>query len=120
VDGYGAVLLWNEYWYRNNGKALETLLAYNIQDTLSLHTLAVHAYNEKIKRTPFSNSHCLPSASLPPVPFTADPETVQRIRNQAFGGWQELTINGNGRELDTRNAYMLAARDTRSETPPCR
>src|SRR5262249_21278021 len=49
VDGFVAVLLWNEYREWNNLKALETLLAYNIQDTLALHALMVHTYNEKVK-----------------------------------------------------------------------
>ncbi|NLF39823.1 ribonuclease H-like domain-containing protein, partial [bacterium] len=36
VDGYFAVLLWNEYARRGNGKALDTLLAYNQLDTVNL------------------------------------------------------------------------------------
>jgi uncharacterized protein YprB with RNaseH-like and TPR domain len=64
VNGFIAVLLWNEYRMRKNIEALETLLAYNIQDTLVLHTLLVHAYNQKIRATPFSASHLLPMPSL--------------------------------------------------------
>ena len=79
VDGYVAVLLWNEYRRRNNLKALETLLAYNIQDTLSLHALMVHAHNAKVKATPFSASHSLASPSLPEPPFKPDRETVERV-----------------------------------------
>src|SRR5262249_37494530 len=55
IDGFAAPLLWSEY-RRGNVKALETLLAYNIKDTLSLHTLMVHAYNQKVKGTPFFDS----------------------------------------------------------------
>lgn len=36
VDGYFAVLLWNDYKKKRKTKSLETLLAYNIQDVLSL------------------------------------------------------------------------------------
>ncbi len=36
IDGFFAVLLWQDYKARRNPKALETLLAYNIQDVLSL------------------------------------------------------------------------------------
>src|SRR5262249_21222972 len=84
IDGFIAPLLWDEYCNRENVKALETLLAYNIQDTLSLHTLMVHAYNEKVKATPFSGSHSLPSPSLPESPFKADHDTVERICYRAF------------------------------------
>lgn len=52
VDGLVAVLLWKEYRDRKSAKALETLLAYNVQDTLSLHALMVHAHNEKAKDDP--------------------------------------------------------------------
>ena len=45
VDGYIAVLLWKEYQKHRNEKALETLLAYNIQDVLNLELLMVKAYN---------------------------------------------------------------------------
>jgi uncharacterized protein YprB with RNaseH-like and TPR domain len=88
VDGYLAVLLWNEYQGQHDPRALETLLAYNIQDTLSLHALVVHAYNEKVKQTPFSDTHLLPAPALPAIPFTPDPKLVARLRRQAFGaGW---------------------------------
>lgn len=80
VDGYFAVLLWYDYSNRGNQKALETLLAYNIQDVVNLETLMIHAYNLKITQTPFAESHRL-TASIPPdLPFSADRETIQRIR----------------------------------------
>jgi uncharacterized protein YprB with RNaseH-like and TPR domain len=82
LDGYAAVLLWDEYRRNNSAKALETLLAYNIQDVVSLHTLMVHAHNEKVKATPFASSYCLPLPARPEVPFSPDPETVARIRQR--------------------------------------
>ncbi|MFO8031679.1 MAG: ribonuclease H-like domain-containing protein [Desulfohalobiaceae bacterium] len=39
-DGYFAVLLWQDYKQRKSDKSLETLLAYNIQDVLSLEQWA--------------------------------------------------------------------------------
>jgi hypothetical protein len=84
-DGFFAILLWNEYRKANNHRALETLLAYNIQDTVSLHTLLVHTHNEKVKATPFAGSHCLPRPSLSESPFQADQETVERLQRQLFG-----------------------------------
>jgi hypothetical protein len=85
VDGFVAVLLWNEYRKRNNHKALESLLAYNIRDALALHSLMVYTHNEKVKATPFLSSHYLPSPSLPEPAFKPDEDTVQRILRQRFG-----------------------------------
>ncbi len=80
VDGYFAVLLWEEYARRGNTRALETLLAYNIQDVVSLETLMVISYNLKLEATPFGESRCLPLPAPPEVPFTPDRETIDRIR----------------------------------------
>jgi len=79
VDGFLAVLLWHEYRRHDNVKALETLLAYNAQDALSLHLLIVHAYNQKLQATPFAASHCLPVPVLPEVVYQADGETVEGV-----------------------------------------
>jgi len=84
VDGYVAVLLWNEYRKRDDRKALETLLAYNIRDAVVLHELIVRTYNEKVKKTPFSDSHTLSLPSLPEPPFKADPDTVARVSRKVF------------------------------------
>ena len=79
VDGFLAVLLWREYQLRKNRKALETLLAYNIADTLSLHSLMIHTHNVKLAPTPFSASYFLPQPSLPESPYKADFDTVKGI-----------------------------------------
>ena len=42
IDGFFAVLLWYDYLKNRNEKALETLLAYNIQDVLTLEMLMVN------------------------------------------------------------------------------
>jgi hypothetical protein len=67
---------------KGNRAALETLLAYNIEDVVNLETLMVLAYNLKLRETPFSGSHQLPLPVRPQVPFTADRETIRRIRRQ--------------------------------------
>ena len=84
VDGYFAVLLWQDYVGRSNPRALETLLAYNVLDVLNLETLMVIAYNLKLENTPFSATHCLPPPDLPPNPFRADAETVARLRRRHY------------------------------------
>ena len=80
VDGYFAVLLWNEYQKDNDQKVLDTLLAYNVQDTITLENLMVIAYNMKLKETPFYSSHQQLSPDTPVNPFKADLETIERIK----------------------------------------
>jgi len=79
IDGYFGVLLWDDYQENGNEKALETLLAYNIQDTINLETLMVIAYNLKIGQTPFYENQ-IPEPALPKNPFEADMKTVARIK----------------------------------------
>ncbi len=82
VDGLFAVLLWKEFVRTGNPRALETLLAYNVEDTLNLEYLMVEAYNLKLKQTPFYERYALP---LPPMtggsnPYRVDVETIARLR----------------------------------------
>ena len=81
IDGFFAVLLWHDYRKNRNEKALQTLLAYNIQDVLSLEILMVIAYNLKIEDTPFYLNR-LPEPVLPETPFEVDINTVERIRSE--------------------------------------
>jgi hypothetical protein len=85
IDGYFAVLLWEDFARRGNGRALETLLAYNTLDAVNLETLMVVAYNAKLEDTPFAQTHRLPEPSTPPIPFSADRETIERIKRDRFG-----------------------------------
>ena len=89
VDGFFAVLLWDEFQRTKNPKALETLLAYNTTDVINLETLLVLAYNLHIQDTPFSASHRVPLPVQPVLPFTADRETIDRLKRQvpSAGGW---------------------------------
>lgn len=87
LDGYDAVLLWNDYQRKGNQKALKTLLAYNSQDILSLETLMVLAYNRKLKDTLFVETNKLPDPALPEIPFNGDPETIERIKIEKRGAF---------------------------------
>lgn len=82
IDGFFAVLLWEDYVKNKNEKALETLLAYNIQDVVNLETLMVLSYNKKLADTPFHSSHQLPLPTSPKVPFQADLKTIERIKDK--------------------------------------
>lgn len=88
VDGYFAVLLWDDYQRNKNVKALETLLAYNIHDVVSLQTLIILSYNLKLKETPFNETHQLPMPSSPEIPFQADLETIERIKSAMVGSYR--------------------------------
>ena len=80
VDGYFAVLLWQEYKKTGNERALETLLAYNIEDTVNLERLAVEAYNRNVMLTPFSNHLVLDWPQLPSSPYSADNKIVDQLK----------------------------------------
>jgi uncharacterized protein YprB with RNaseH-like and TPR domain len=84
VDGYFAILLWNDYVKNKDRRALETLLAYNIEDVVNLETLMVKAYNLKLGQTPFVKTHCIDLPLQPELPFSADAATVERIRGRWY------------------------------------
>ncbi len=84
VDGYLAVLLWQRYRRTGDVKALETLLAYNVEDVLSLLPLAVWAYNEQLASTPFASGERLFAPQEPDNPFPASRELVVSLSGR---GW---------------------------------
>ena len=85
VNGYMAVLLWNYYQQTGEHRALETLLAYNIMDTVNLELLLVEAYNRNLATTPFQKNLALPQPSQPIIPFAPDPELIARLSNTSTG-----------------------------------
>jgi len=84
VDGYFAVLLWDEYKRNGDARALETLLAYNIQDVLSLEKLLAISYSKKLKETPFKNSHQIKVPTGRRNPFKPHAATIRKIRERFF------------------------------------
>ncbi|WP_291322096.1 ribonuclease H-like domain-containing protein [Desulfonatronospira sp.] len=81
MDGYFAVLLWYDYKKKRQVKSLETLLAYNVQDVLSLEHLMIAAYNQKIGGIPLKIKPLKPG-SPPANPFVPDLPTINRIRKE--------------------------------------
>ncbi len=82
VDGFVAVLLWREYERRKERRVLDSLLAYNVQDTVNLEALMVHAHNAELDRlagAPFAAGQRLAAPVLPANPFAADPAVVARF-----------------------------------------
>lgn len=82
VDGYVAVLLWREFQRTGRESVLETLLAYNVEDVLTLERLAVMAYNMKVATTPFAASQGLPEPATLANPFQADSVLIGRMLGQ--------------------------------------
>lgn len=87
VDGYFAVLLWREYQRTGDSKVLDTLLAYNIEDTVNLERLAVEAYNRNVLNTPFSDRLLLDCPAAPPNPKFADQQLIERLKGSFTGNW---------------------------------
>jgi len=83
VDGFFAVLLWDEFVKTGSRQTLETLLAYNVQDAVSLENLIVTAYNLKLKETPFYNNLLIEESIPPANPFRADLGTIDRIKSRS-------------------------------------
>lgn len=91
VDGFFAVLLWQEFKRKQNPRALETLLAYNATDVVNLEALLVKAYNLKLRETPFSKSHQIAAPTLPAIPFKTDQDTIERLKRSSaysYYGWR--------------------------------
>lgn len=89
VDGYFAVLLWKDYVQTGEEKALETLLAYNIEDVVNLRFLMDTAFDMKIKALPpaFETAFQLPEPPAPDIPFVPHLPTIDRIKRQSPWGY---------------------------------
>jgi uncharacterized protein YprB with RNaseH-like and TPR domain len=83
VDGFFAVLLWDEYQKRGDQNALDTLLAYNVQDTVTLENLMVTAYNLKRRETPFYEKLLIEDSIALANPYRVDIGIVDRIKNSS-------------------------------------
>lgn len=80
VDGYFAVLLWQEFLRSNEESVLETLLAYNIEDVLNLEHLAAKTYNLMVERLPFGQQLAL-DEPLPGLnPMKPDTSLLGKLR----------------------------------------
>jgi len=84
VDGYMAVLLWKEFKKTKDRKVLDTLIAYNIEDVLTLENLLIFAFNENLKTTPFHKKFCIPPCRQPSNPYKADLATIEKMRTSLF------------------------------------
>jgi uncharacterized protein len=84
VDGAVAVKLWKEYRKNGNDRALDTLLAYNIEDVVNLETLLITAFNERAAATPFRDRLMIDDPLQPDNPCTVDGETLDLVLGASF------------------------------------
>ena len=82
IDGLFAVVLWKAYLRNRDEQALETLLAYNLQDAINLESLMVTAFNLKVRQTPFDRRFRLVVPPTPTNPIPAHRRTIARYRNE--------------------------------------
>lgn len=86
VDGYWAVLLWREYEATGDERFLETLVAYNIEDVLSLEVLAAHAFNMLVDQTPFAGDYRVDPPHVAENPVSAHWSVIEAVRAKYFSG----------------------------------
>jgi len=84
VDGWSAVLLWREWERTGDERVLQTLLAYNAADVLSLEVLLAHALDELLLATPFAGELTQPIPAMAENPFTPDPGVVEFVRGASY------------------------------------
>ena len=80
LDGWCAVLLWQQYELGEEG-ALETLLYYNAEDVIHLPSLLETVYNSFIEAVPFHVNE----VKMPPpatVPYSYDESIIRRVIGQ--------------------------------------
>lgn len=87
VDGYFAVLLWEAYQRTGERRALETLLAYNVEDAVNLEPLMVHAYNLKLIGTPFCETHKISPPKPPFKPYSPDGGLIKELKRKFQYPW---------------------------------
>lgn len=76
VDGCTALILWEEYRDTGNEKALESLLAHSVYDSINLEPLMVAAYNLKLNQTPLLESNRISLPKMPKIPYEGDIDAI--------------------------------------------
>ncbi|HSV32358.1 MAG TPA: ribonuclease H-like domain-containing protein [Atribacteraceae bacterium] len=90
VDGFTAVLLWQKY-QEGCGEALETLIAYNVEDTVNLEKLMVYAYNRKVKDLEFSDLILPEPHKRIILPYTINREILNEIFHERLRRYGKRT-----------------------------
>lgn len=81
VTGYTAVLLWKYYKITKDRRALNTLIHYNILDTINLEYLLRMAYNEYAKKF---GCDLLEEKILPKIDYECHKDIIKHIEKNRF------------------------------------
>ena len=79
VDGYAAVIMWEQYKKTKDRRYLETLLAYNVADTINMEPLLVQACHIRKKALPEGVAFLLPEAGAPINPHIPDHRVIEEM-----------------------------------------
>ena len=79
VDGRVAIYLWDYYKKKHHLSALETLVFYNLVDTISLECLMVKAYNLNLKKQKYISLPPLEVPIAPQLHYTVDQRIIKEI-----------------------------------------
>lgn len=82
MDGHLAVILWHYYTRFGDERALRLLVAYNIQDVLSLELLMIEAYHRSMKGHPYA-----PYLSMPQQPQLRAVPDLDELREALRAAW---------------------------------
>ena len=80
VDGYAAVVMWNQYKKTGDRRYLETLLAYNVADTVNMEPLLVEACRMRRDTIPEGARFTLPATGNPATPHLPDHGVIEEMR----------------------------------------
>ncbi len=84
VNGYTAVLLWQYYKDTGDRRAFDTLIHYNLLDTINLEPLLRFAYNQYVSKYNFNNL-ILPDKKLPEIHYNYNRDILDTIKEQSHG-----------------------------------
>jgi uncharacterized protein len=83
VDGELAVRLWYEYIARRTPQALESLLAYNLEDVFNLAPLATRVFNRSLPEC-FRHLQLPDPPPRPRIPYTINDSLIRRLTRSSY------------------------------------
>lgn len=83
ANGYTAVLLWEYYKKTGDKRALDTLIHYNLLDTINLQYLLTFAYNEYAKNYNFTDC-ILEEKKLPEIHYNYNSEILMSLKSYKY------------------------------------
>ena len=79
LDGYAAVIMWDRFQKTGERRYLETLLAYNVADTINMEPLLVEACRRHRETLPDTLQFPLPTAAPASNPHTPDHGVIDEM-----------------------------------------